>query len=332
MGLYTDITTYKEAGCRLKASNITEGKSDILLVGHMDTVFGKGTAAARPFTMDSEKAYGPGVADMKAGDLLITRISQFLLSEMPDVSFTIAHNGDEETGSLYSKQWLQDIARTCNYCMVFEPGRPGGIFVKKRKGSAEYKITFHGHSVHAGIEPENGASAIVEMARWITELNNLNHYDIGTSVNVGIVSGGTASNIVAGEASCLVDLRYESLEELNKVRHAIHSLSETISVPDVTVEIVENFYCAPMTPDKQSEKIIQILEEVAKENEISIGFVSTGGSSDANNISETGIPVLDGCGPCGANLHSDEEYLILDSIEQRYTLITETIRKLMNRR
>lgn len=332
MGLHTEITEFAEAGCCLKASNTTEGKADLLMVGHMDTVFPKGTAAKRPFTMDDQKAYGPGVVDMKAGDLLIGRIAQFLLTEMPEVRFTIAHNGDEETGSLYSKQWLQQIAKDCGCCMVFEPGRPGGIFVKKRKGSAEYKITFHGKAVHAGIEPENGASAVVEMARWILELNRLNRYDIGTSVNVGVVSGGTTSNVVAGEASCLVDLRYESLDELNRIRDAIRALSETVSIPGVQVEAVENFYCAPMVADEKSETMAKTLQEVAEAYQLPIGFVATGGSSDANNISEMGVPVLDGCGPCGGDLHSDAEFLLLDTIPQRYTLLTETIRKIMNRR
>ena len=332
LGLHTEITEFEEAGCCLKASNSTDGKADLLMVGHMDTVFRKGTAAERPFAMDAEKAYGPGVADMKAGNLMIGRIAQFLLEEMPEVRFTIAHNGDEETGSLYSKQWLQNIAKDCDCCMVFEPGRPGGIFVKKRKGSAEYKITFHGRAVHAGIEPEKGASAVVEMARWILELNSLNRYDIGTSVNVGVVSGGTASNVIAGEACCVVDLRYESLDELNRIRDAIRALSETVSVPGVQVEAVENFYCAPMVADEQSERMAQTLQEVAEAYQLPIGFVATGGSSDANNISEMGVPVLDGCGPCGGNLHSDAEFLLLDSIPQRYTLITETIRKIMNRR
>lgn len=328
MGLYTEITTFPEAGCCLKAANFTEGKADLLLVGHLDTVFAKGTAEKRPFTMDSEKAYGPGVADMKSGDLLIGCIAEFLIKEMPSVRFVIAHNGDEETGSLYSKQWLQDIAKDCNCCMVFEPGRPGGVFVKKRKGSAEYKLLFKGHAVHAGIEPEKGASAIVEMARWIQELNRLNQYEIGTSVNTGVVNGGTASNVVAGEASALVDIRYESMSELNRIRNAFQVLAGSISVPGVSVEVTENFYCAPMVADQKSEELMEILKQVADDRQIPIDFVATGGSSDANNISEVGVPVLDGCGPCGANLHSDAEYLLLNSIEERYILLTETIRKI----
>lgn len=128
------------------------------------------------------------------------------------------------------------------------------------------------------------------------------------SVNVGVVSGGTASNVVAGEASCLVDLRYESLDELNRIRQAIRALSETVSIPGVQVEAVENFYCAPMVADEKSENMAKTLQEVAEAYQLPIGFVATGGSSDANNISEMGVPVLDGCGPCGGNLHSDAEF------------------------
>lgn len=328
MGLSVKILDSQKAGCCVEARNFEGDAIDLLLVGHMDTVFPEGTVANRPFTMDEVKAYGPGVADMKSGDVLIGRIVETLMEECPDLHICIAHNGDEETGSVYSKDWLQELAKKSRYCMVFEPGRPGGIFISKRKGSAEYQVRFHGVSVHAGIEPEKGASAILEMSHWICELAKMNNYAIGTSVNAGVVSGGTASNVVAEQAVCLFDFRYESLEELEKLKNRMKELAECPHVKNVTVGIEERAYCAPMVMTSQSESMIEILKEAAKERNMEIGFIGTGGSSDANNISEVGTPVLDGCGPCGANLHSDKEYMILESIEQRYELLVTTIQRL----
>lgn len=328
MGLDVRLLDSGNAGCCLEARNFTGEDIDLLLVGHMDTVFPEGTASERPFTMDAQKAYGPGAADMKSGDLLISRIVETLMEDCPDLHICIAHNGDEETGSVYSKEWLQSLAKKSRYCMVFEPGRPGGTFVSKRKGSAEYRVSFQGIAVHAGVEPEKGANAIVEMAHWICELSGMSNYQVGTSVNAGVVKGGTASNVVAEQAVCLFDIRFESTDELLKIKDRMEALSRNTKVEKVTVNAEELSYCAPMVETPQSEKMMEILKEVSKELHMEIAFVSTGGSSDANNISEAGTPVLDGCGPCGANLHSDKEYLLLDSIQKRYELLVTTILRL----
>lgn len=328
LGLTVEILESGKAGCCLKASNFPNEDIDILMVGHMDTVFAKGTVAERPFTMDEQFAYGPGVADMKSGALLISYIVETLLCDCPKLHICVAYNGDEETGSVYSKEWLQALAKKSRYCMVFEPGRLNGTFVSKRKGSSEYKITFHGIAAHAGIEPEKGANAIVEMAHWISELAKMNNYEVGTSVNAGVVSGGTASNVVPELATCVFDIRYEDMNEFQKIRQRMNELQQNPLVEKVKVDIEETCFCAPMLETPQSAHMIDILKETANNLQIEIHFISTGGSSDANNISEVGTPVLDGCGPCGANLHSDKEYLVLDSIQQRYELLVEMIKRL----
>lgn len=328
MGLDVKLLDSGKAGCCLEARNFTGEDIELLLVGHMDTVFPEGTASGRPFKTDGQNAYGPGVADMKSGALLISYVVEALMEECPGLHICIAHNGDEETGSVYSKDWLQELARKSRYCMVFEPGRPGGTFVSKRKGSAEYRVSFHGIAVHAGVEPEKGANAIVEMAHWICELAGLSDYRIGTSVNAGVVKGGTASNVVAEKAVCLFDIRFESMDELWKIKNRMDELAQNALVEKVTVEVEELSCCAPMLETPQSEKMKDILKDVSEELHMEIDFVGTGGSSDANNISEVGTPVLDGCGPCGANLHSEREYLILDSIQKRYELLVTTILRL----
>lgn len=318
----------ENADCGNSNSQSNEKTFDILMAGHMDTVFPDGTAAARPFSIKDSRAFGPGVADMKSGDLLTLSLSQFLLNHRPELSFCIALNGDEEVGSPSSREWLDQLGRQSRYCFVFEPGRAGGEFVKKRKGVAEFEITFHGRAAHAGVAPEKGASAIVELARWVSELAKLNRYDIGTSVNTGIIRGGTASNVVAEQAGAVIDIRYEISSELERIEAVMKQLQRHPSVPGVTVEIKTNPGFPPMNPNPVTERLIALMEEEGKRLNIPTLFLATGGASDANHLSTPDLPVMDACGPQGSGFHSDQEYIELDSIKQRLALLTAVFSRL----
>ena len=174
-----------KAGLGLEIRNKPEADViDVMMIGHMDTVFPVGTAAARPMTNDAEKAYGPGVSDMKSGLLNIVYAMRNLDQAVLDkLSICICMNPDEETGSLDSVEWIQSVAKNAKNVLVAEAARADGGLVKARKGMAGYKITFKGVAAHAGNEPENGRSAITEMANWILAINAMTNFESGTTAD-----------------------------------------------------------------------------------------------------------------------------------------------------
>ncbi len=329
LGMNTRIISHADADCCLEARNFTEGEADIMLVGHMDTVFPEGTVKERPYRTDDLYAYGPGVADMKAGTLMISYLVKRWKETVPGIKILVAHNGDEETGSEHSKEWLRKLAEKARYCLVLEPGRPDGEFVKGRKGCVDILLKMRGIASHAGNAPEKGASAIVALSHWIRELYALNDLTVGRLINPGVISGGTAPNVVADYAECRFDVRFSTIKDIEIVREAFRRLAAEEVVPGVNAEWEEIGYCSPMVVSKGSEKMIEIIKESAGELGITTDFINVGGSSDANNISEAGTPVLCGCGPCGTNLHSDKEYMVLKSVPERYELLGIAVEKLL---
>lgn len=300
---------------------------DVLFMGHMDTVFPKGTAAERPFSMDEGRAYGPGVADMKSGALLALYLARTIKESALPVNLCIALNSDEEIGSADSVDWIKELGAKARYCFNFEPGRDTGAFVKERKGVYEYKVTFRGISAHAGVAPEKGASAVIEMARWVWALTNLNAPEQGTTLNPGVVKGGSASNVVAEQAELLIDLRYTRDSELRRIERAFDEMAAYPRVDGVKTRWERKEGFPPMTPNDRTEAMMQLMKDgAAKLGQEAPAFVSTGGGSDANNLGDFEVSVMDGCGPVGGNYHSNAEYMVIAAVSQRYSLILETIK------
>ena len=312
-------------GNRILAKTHDEEDFDVMLIGHMDTVFPKGTAAQRPYTEKDGFAHGPGVADMKSGLIMCLHLIRKLKETRPDLRICAAFNGDEEISSLKSKAWLQELSGHTKYAFVFEPGRDGKCFVRSRKGCVDIFVTFHGKASHAGVAPQDGASATIEMARWILELCAMQNLEIGTSVNAGVVRGGTAPNVVPDFAEVKFDVRVKDPAELDRIKAKAEELKNSVSVPGVTAEPVFSGECQPMNPSEVTQMLIDRLNSVAKELNLEIGWADTGGVSDANNIACLGVPTICGCGPCGGGLHSDAEFMDLSSIEKRLNLMYELI-------
>ncbi|EGR2740804.1 M20 family metallopeptidase [Vibrio parahaemolyticus] len=318
------------AGIGLEVRNKLEAEQvDVMLIGHMDTVFPVGTAELRPMSQDAEKAYGPGVSDMKSGLLNIVYAMRNLDQAVLDkLSICICMNPDEETGSLDSVDWIQSVAKNAKNVLVAEAARADGGLVKARKGMARYKITFNGIAVHAGNEPENGRSAITEMANWILAINAMTNFESGTTLNVGIVSGGNGANIVPEHAEAIVDVRFWSNEEYDDVDSKLNGMLETPFVDGVSIELVREAYKPSMVPSAQTESLMALVEEAASELSIDINWKEVGGGSDANNTAILGVPTLDGLGPIGAGFHSDQEYLLLESIEPRIKMLMRVLEKI----
>ncbi len=280
-------------------------------------------------SQDAEKAYGPGVSDMKSGLLNIVYAMRNLDQAVLDkLSIAICMNPDEETGSLDSVDWIQSVAKNAKNVLVAEAARADGGLVKARKGMARYKMTFNGVAAHAGNEPENGRSAITEMANWILAVNAMTNFESGTTLNVGIVSGGNGANIVPEHAEAIVDVRFWSNEEYDDVDSKLNGMLETPFVDGVSIELVREAYKPSMVPSPQTESLMMLVEEAASELAIDINWKEVGGGSDANNTAILGVPTLDGLGPIGAGFHSDQEYLLLESIEPRIKMLMRVLEKI----
>ncbi|WP_394126520.1 M20 family metallopeptidase [Vibrio hepatarius] len=319
-----------KAGVGLEIRNKPEAEQiDVMLIGHMDTVFPVGTAELRPMTTDAEKAYGPGVSDMKSGLLNVVYAMRNLDQAVLDkLSICICMNPDEETGSLDSVDWIQTTAKQAKNVLVAEAARAGGGLVKARKGMARYKLTFSGVAAHAGNEPENGRSAITEMANWIIAINAMTNFESGTTLNVGIVSGGAGANIVPEHAEAIVDVRFWSNAEYDDVDTELNGLTQHPFVDGVSIQLEREAYKPSMVPSEQTEALMTLVEQAAGELSIDINWKEVGGGSDANNTAILGVPTLDGLGPIGAGFHSDQEYLLLESIEPRIKMLMRVLEKL----
>ncbi|WP_295899219.1 M20 family metallopeptidase [uncultured Vibrio sp.] len=302
---------------------------DIMLIGHMDTVFPLGTAAKRPMSVDEHRVYGPGAADMKSGLLNIVYALRNLDPQLLEtLSICVCMNPDEETGSLYSVDWIQATAKNAKHALVAEAARADGGLVKARKGMARYKIAFHGKAAHAGNDPQNGCSAITEMAQWILAINAMTDFESGTTLNVGVVSGGVGANTVADYAQAIVDVRFWSNEEYDDIDKNLIAMVDSPFLTDAHVVLEREVYRPSMLPSQRTEQMMALVELSAKELNININWKEAGGISDANSTAILGVPTLDGFGPIGAGFHSEQEYVELESIEPRLHLLMSVIEKL----
>lgn len=314
----------------LLVRNSDEDDIDVLFVSHMDTVFPVGTAAEWPLTVDENGiAHGPGCVDCKGGCLSI----YYLLREMQargelNFRFCVAMNSDEEPGSHYSRAYFEELAQKSAYCLVFEPGRPNDEYVGTRKGGAKYILKCHGIAAHSGVDPEKGASAILELSRWVNELYKLTDYEAGTTLNVGRFDGGGDNGAVPDYAECTLSMRYlapaalEKLEALFERMHAEPFDSRT------SMEIVENGMRPAMVPHEKTQALFEKLRIAGEKTGTTTELLVTGGGSDGNWISQFGVATLDGCGPCGGSLHTRSEYLKTWTIEPRLDAMRQLLLEL----
>ncbi|HEY7524754.1 MAG TPA: M20 family metallopeptidase [Candidatus Limnocylindrales bacterium] len=295
----------------------------VLLIGHLDTVFEEGTAAARPFRIDDGIATGPGVTDMKAGLLAGIHAIGALraLGPLPFARLVFIANPDEEVGSPTSTPHIRSFAAESDACLVLECARANGDIVSARKGTVDLTITVDGVAAHAGVEPEKGRSAILEAARIVLDLHALNGRWDGVTVNAGVIAGGTRPNVVAETCRIEADVRGRTAVELALAEDAIRALAAATTVPDTSVEIDWRPNFPPMEKRPASSLLVDHAIALAGRIGFALGDTATGGASDASSVSAMGVPTLDGLGPIGGNDHSPREYLEVDSVGPRTTLL-----------
>jgi glutamate carboxypeptidase len=300
------------------------GAPRVLLIGHMDTVFDPGTAAERPFRISDGVAYGPGVTDMKSGLLAGLYALKALVGETGGLPFervTFVANPDEEVGSPTSTPHIREFAADADVTLVLECARANGDIVSARKGILDTRITVHGRAAHAGVEPEKGRNAILEAARIVEDLHALNGRWPGVTVNVGRITGGTRPNVVPERCELEVDVRATTADGLDEVEAAIGEIAAATEVPDTTTDVHVMVGWRPMEKLERSGRLVEHAQAIARGLGFDVRDTATGGASDANTTSGMGIPTLDGLGPIGGNDHSPAEYLEIESIVPRTTML-----------
>lgn len=299
---------------------------DVLLVGHLDTVFPAGTVAERPMSRDEERLYGPGVSDMKSGLLNILWAMRTLPAEhLARLSIAVAMNPDEETGSVHSHEWIGKLAKRARCVLVCEAARADGSLVKARKGMAGYKLTFTGVAAHAGNEPEKGRSAITAFANSVLAINALSNTDRGTTLNVGVVQGGSAANVVPAALSAELDVRFWENDEYDRVHQALTTLCEKEFLEGVSTSLTRVNHKPAMAASEETQLLMRLVELAGQEEGVKVTWQAVGGGSDANHTAALGIPTLDGLGPVGAGFHSPAEWLDIASIEPRIRLLRRVV-------
>ncbi|PWI13103.1 hypothetical protein DI272_02340 [Streptomyces sp. Act143] len=307
-----------------------EGGRRILLAGHMDTVFDRGTAQARPFTVRGSTAHGPGVSDDKGG-LLAGLTALDILHEQGMTGYDeliLLATPDEEIGSPASRPLIERTARDVHYGLGLECARENGDLVIGRKGVADFHITVTGRAAHAGIEPERGANAALSAAHLIVELQALNGRWDGVTVNVGTIRAGSRANIVCADAELRVEVRAATSADVQRVRRAIQDAAAHPAVTGTTIHVEQLDLCPPMEVTDASRHMLGLARRAGRSMGVTLDATTTGGVGDANLIAGTGVPTLDGLGPVGGADHTPQEWLDITSVPQRVALLAALVAEL----
>ena len=296
-------------------------KKQILLLGHTDTVHPIGARGANPTRVENGLLFGGGVFDMKANVVLMLEALRFLAESnlTPARPVTILLSCDEEIGSLNGRELVEREAANSEICLVCEPSA-GGRVKTGRKGTGMFKIKARGIPAHAGLEPERGASAILELAKQIPEIHQLENAENGTTVNVCQISGGTASNVIPEFAECTVDVRFSIAAEAERLQNSVRNLVS--SDTRVALEISGAINRPPMERTAQVVALYEKARKLAAEFSYELGETQVGGASDGNFVAALGVPVLDGLGVSGGGAHTMNEHILIDDLARRATLLT----------
>ena len=295
-----------------------------LVLGHLDTVYPRGTLQRQPFRLEGDRAYGPGVYDMKAGLVMMAWAVQSLaacgLAARRPLTFLVT--ADEEVGSRTSRPLIERWAPLCQFALVLEPAAPGGAAKTARKGVAQYRLTVTGQSAHAGNDYWRGISATVALAQAVLQLDALSDRAAGTTVNVGVIGGGTRPNVVPEQAWAEVDVRFFTRAELDRIERALRELR---APNGARFEVSGGVNRWPLERTEPVVRLYRQARELAAELGFELGEVAVGGGSDGNITAELGLPTLDGMGADGEGAHSPGEYVHLASLPRRTALLARIL-------
>jgi len=297
------------------------GASQVLLLGHFDTVWPVGQIAKMPLAESNGRLHGPGVFDMKAGIAIAMLATRAVLETAAplDRRITMLWTSDEEIGSQSSRGAIEDEARRSDAVLVLEPALPGGAVKTTRKGCGQFELTVRGVAAHAGIDPTKGASAIHELAHQICRIYRLPRLSPGISINVGTVAGGTRANVVAEEAHAVIDVRAATQNEAAMVASMI--TRQQPRIPGARLEVTGGFDRPPLERSAGVARLYDQARQIAGELGHDLAEGSTGGGSDGNFTAALGVPTLDGLGAIGDGAHALHEHVEVDALPDRAALV-----------
>ena len=301
-----------------------DAKSDrtTLILGHTDTVHPRGTLSAQNgLRAEGDRLYGPGIFDMKASCVIALEVLRCLtaLALTPQRPVTLLLTCDEEIGSATGRPLVEHEARRAAQVLVLEPPAPGGCVKTARKGVGSWTVAAQGVASHAGLNPEAGASAILELARQTERLHSLNAPARGTSFNVGVVRGGTRGNVVAAQAEMEIDVRFSAMEEARRVEYLMSTLQPFDG--RVRLAIKGGINRAPLERTAGVVKLFHHAREIAARLGFELEERAVGGASDGNFAAALNVPVLDGLGVDGDGAHAAHEHILVKDIAPRTALL-----------
>jgi glutamate carboxypeptidase len=297
-----------------------------LILCHYDTVWPRGTIEKKPFRVEGNRATGPSIFDMKTSLVLVDLVLRRLRERPAPRPVAILMTSDEEIGSRTSRALIEARARDAAYVLVLEPPLATGVIKMRRKGVGSFRLEITGRAAHAGLEPEKGISALVELAHQILRLSELTDLAQGTTVNVGIARGGSAANVIPGSAEAQIDVRVWTQAEAERVSQAIRG-AQTI-VPGAQIRVTGGLNRPPMELTPAQEQIFERARSIAASLGMELTHGSAGGGSDGNFTTALGVPTLDGLGCPGDGAHAEHEHILVDRIQPQADLLTALVREL----
>jgi glutamate carboxypeptidase len=307
---------------RLAVPGARDSEPHAVALCHYDTVWPKGTLQRIPFSVDADGvARGPGCFDMKGGIVTLYFALHALRDRglRPRRRLEVLFTCDEEVGSPTSRALIERTAQGAALAYVLESPLPGGTLKTARKGTGDYLVRITGRAAHAGVEPQKGISAISELAEQVRALHALNDYTRGTTVNVGVVHGGTRPNVVAAEAEAHVDVRVQTLAEAERIDAAIRGLQPRLQ--GAVLNIDGGLNRPPMERSEAMANLFEHARQIAAAMGVDLREGRTGGGSDGNFTAAIGVPTLDGLGPEGEGAHAAHEHVLTDSFPRRVALL-----------
>jgi len=322
-GFTVNVLPQTEHGDIVVARRQGSGQGRYLLVGHYDTVFAEGEATRRPFRIEGGKAYGPGVHDMKGG--LVVMLTA--LEALTAIGFTgyesicVICNGDEEIGSPVSRAVIEAEAGKADAVFILEPARTDGSLVTARKGVGMFRLEVTGRAAHAGADPQAGVSAIEELARKIVVLHGITDYATGTTVNVGVISGGTRLNVVAEHAVADIDLRVGTAAEAERACREIKAAADRMYLTGAVTTLTGGMNRPPMEKNEATAALLALVQEAGRKLGLTIKDVASGGASDGNFTAAVGAPTIDSMGTAGGLAHGVSEYSEVETVFDKAKLL-----------
>jgi len=318
--------TSEEFGEHLRIKAFTDNDSPpIVILGHTDTVHPRGAIKERPWRAEGNRIYGPGIFDMKANCALALEVLRACeaTESCPRSPITILLTCDEESGSPSGRGLVEAESKNARAVLVLEPPASGGRAKTARKGTGMFTLEVHGRAAHAGLDPEKGVSAVLELAKQTIRLHDLNNFATGSTVTVTVVGGGTHSNVVPAEARAEVDMRFSTSTEGQRIESEIYNLKPYDERAKLVVRGGIN-----RPPLERTDKVAALYEQaraIGALLDFDLGEASVGGASDGNFVGALGVPVLDGLGIEGDGAHAAHEHIVVDDIPLRGALLAGLI-------